>query len=35
VDLLWRGRLIWGITDLNDPEIRARFLKALEGAPNP
>ena len=30
IDLFWKGRLIWGIVDLNDPEIRSKFLKAFE-----
>jgi hypothetical protein len=30
VDLFWKGRLIWGILDLNDPELRSKFLKAIE-----
>jgi hypothetical protein len=30
VDLLWKGRLIWGILDLNDPELQSIFLKAIE-----
>jgi hypothetical protein len=30
VDLLWKGRVIWGILDLNDPELRSRVLKTIE-----
>jgi hypothetical protein len=30
VDLFWKGRLIWGIVDLNDPELQSKFLKAIE-----
>jgi hypothetical protein len=30
VDLFWKGKWIWGIVDLNDPEIRSKFLKAFE-----
>jgi hypothetical protein len=30
VDLFWKGRLIWGILDLNDPELQSKFLKAIE-----
>jgi len=30
VDLFWQGKWIWGIVDLNDPEIRSKFLKAFE-----
>lgn len=30
VDLLWKGRFIWGILDLSDPELRSKFLKAIE-----
>jgi len=30
VDLFWKGRMIWGILDLNDPELQSKFLKAIE-----
>ncbi len=30
VALLWKGNLIWGILDLNDPELQSKFLKAIE-----
>ena len=30
IDLFWKGRLIWGILDLNDPELQSKFLKAIE-----
>jgi hypothetical protein len=30
VDLFWKGRLIWGILDLKDPELQAKFLKTFE-----
>ena len=30
VELFWKGRLIWGILDLNDPELQSKFLKAIE-----
>ena len=30
VDLFWKGRFIWGILDLNDPELQSKFLKAIE-----
>jgi hypothetical protein len=30
VDLFWTGRLIWGIVDLNDSELRSKFLKAFQ-----
>ena len=30
IDLFWKGRLIWGILDLNDPELRSKFLRAIE-----
>ena len=30
VELLWKGRLIWGILDLADPELQLKFLKAFE-----
>jgi hypothetical protein len=35
VDLFWKGRLIWGIVDLNDPEIQSKFLKAFEDPGKP
>jgi hypothetical protein len=30
ITLFWKGRLIWGVLDLNDPELRSKFLKAIE-----
>ena len=30
VTLFWKGRLIWGLWGLNDPELRSKFLKAIE-----
>ncbi len=30
VDLFWKGRLIWGILDLNDPGLRSKFLNAFD-----
>jgi hypothetical protein len=30
VGLFWKGRFIWGILDLNDPELQSKFLKAFE-----
>ncbi len=30
VDLFWKERLIWGIVDLNDPELQSKFLKTIE-----
>jgi hypothetical protein len=30
LDLFWKGRMIWGILDLNDPELQSKFLKAFE-----
>ncbi len=30
VNLFWKAGLIWGILDLKDPELRSRFLKAIE-----
>ena len=35
IDLFWKGSRIWGLTDLDDPEIRARFLKAFEASAKP
>jgi hypothetical protein len=34
VGLFWKGRLIWGILDLNDPELQSKFLKAIEDPGN-
>ena len=30
VVLFWKGRLIWGILNLDDPELQSKFLKAIE-----
>ena len=30
VELFWKGKLIWGILDLNDPELRSKFLRVIE-----
>lgn len=30
VFLFWNGKFIWGILDLNDPELQSRFLKTIE-----
>ena len=30
VDLFWQGKRIWGIVDLNDPDLRSKFLRAFE-----
>lgn len=30
VDLLWKGKLIWGILDLEDPGLRSQYLKQFE-----
>ncbi len=30
IDLLWKGRLIWGVLELVDPELRSKMLKAIE-----
>jgi hypothetical protein len=30
VDLLWKGRFIWGVLDLDDPALRSRYLQELE-----
>lgn len=35
VDLFWKGRLIWGILDLSDPELQSKFLKAFEYSGKP
>ncbi len=32
VDLFWKGKMIWGIVDVNDPGIQSKFLKAFEEA---
>lgn len=31
VDLLWKGRLIWGTLSLDDPGLRSKYLKEIEG----
>jgi len=31
VDLFWKGKAIWGIVDLKDPELRSRYLREIEG----
>jgi len=31
VDLLWKGRFIWGILGLDDPGLRSKYLKEVEG----
>ena len=31
VDLLWKGRFIWGILGLDDPGLRSKYLKGIEG----
>jgi hypothetical protein len=30
VDLFWKGKLIWGILDLNDPALRLQYLQKLK-----
>ena len=35
VELFWKGRWIWGILDLNDPELQSKFLKAIEDTETP
>jgi hypothetical protein len=30
VDLFWKGKFIWGIVDLKDPELRSRYLREIE-----
>ena len=30
VDLVWKGKYIWGILNLEDPDLRAKYLKQLE-----
>ena len=30
VDLVWRGKFIWGIVDLKDPDLRSRYLREIE-----
>jgi hypothetical protein len=30
VDLFWKGKFIWGILDLTDPDLRTRYLQELE-----
>jgi hypothetical protein len=30
IDLRWKGRNIWGIVSLNDPNLRSRYLKLFE-----
>jgi hypothetical protein len=31
VDLLWRGKFIWGTLNLDDPGLRSMYLKEVEG----
>jgi len=31
VDLFWRGKSIWGIVDLKDPDLRSKYLREIEG----
>jgi len=31
VDLLWKGRFIWGTLNLDDPGLRSKYLKEVEG----
>ncbi|MDI6755097.1 MAG: hypothetical protein QME78_11975 [Thermodesulfobacteriota bacterium] len=31
IDLFWTGRYIWGIIDLDVPDLRSRYLKHFEG----
>jgi Family of unknown function (DUF6599) len=35
VELFWKGRLIWGILDLNDPDLQSKFLRAIEDTGKP
>ncbi len=30
VDLFWKGKFIWGIVDLKDPDLRSRYLRKIE-----
>jgi hypothetical protein len=30
VDIFWKGKFIWGILDLKDPDLRARYLQEVE-----
>jgi len=30
IDLRWKGRNMWGIVSLNDPDLRSRYLKLFE-----
>lgn len=31
VALFWKGKSIWGIVDLKDPDLRSKYLKEIEG----
>jgi hypothetical protein len=31
VDLLWKGRFIWGTLNLDEPGLRSKYLKEIEG----
>jgi len=31
VDLVWKGKFIWGIVDLKDPDLRSKYLREIEG----
>ncbi len=31
VDLVWKGKFIWGIVDLKDADLRSKYLKEIEG----
>ena len=31
VDLFWKGRFIWGTLNLDDPGLRSKYLKEVEG----
>lgn len=31
VDLFWKGKFIWGIVDLKDPELRSKYLQEIQG----
>jgi hypothetical protein len=31
VDLIWKGKSIWGIVDLKDPDLRSKYLREIEG----
>ena len=34
VDLFWKGRFIWGTLNLDDPGLRSKYLKEVEGRTN-